>query len=265
MRPLEFCALASGSKGNAVFVGSGGGGVLVDAGLSRRGVERSLRVAGLDPESVNAVVVTHEHRDHLWGVGMWARAQRVPVYITEACRRAIPQGFFGRGLEGVAIREFEPDRVFEAAGLEFTPVSTSHDAADSVGFRISDGKSVLGFATDLGVVSSTLLEAFRGAHLLYLESNHDDDLLAKGPYPWFLKQRIRSSRGHLSNAACAAMVAELLHPALRAVVLGHLSEINNQPRIAYESSRSALTQARAEEDVLLLVARQDRPGRIVRL
>ena len=224
-----------------------------------------MAAAGLDPAAVEALVVTHEHRDHFSGVGAWARSYQVPVCVTAACRKAIAGGFVCDRLDGVVVREFQPGRAFEAGGVELYPVATSHDAADSVGFRIADGTSVLGFATDLGVASPALIQSLQGAGLLYLESNHDESLLLSGPYPWFLKQRIRSRRGHLSNEACGALVSELFHAGLKAVVLGHLSEVNNRPRLAYAATRQTLRKWGAEDDVLVLVARQDRPGRVLRV
>ncbi len=246
-----------------MYVGSAGRGVLIDAGLPGSRVEERLGAAGLSPDRVGAVVVTHGHRDHLSGAGVWGRRYGVPVYMTEECRRTSPETLGPRGLDRVEVRLFEPGVAFAVEGLEFRPVATSHDAPDSVGFRVTDGDAVLGFATDLGFASHLVRHALRGAHVLYVESNHDEDLLVNGPYPWFLKQRIRSRHGHLSNGACATLLGELLHPGLRAVVLGHLSETNNEPRLAYEAARRVLDGAGAGEDVTLLVARQDRPGRRV--
>ena len=262
---LKFCALASGSKGNAVFVGDGRRGVLIDAGLSARELERRLALRGLDPADIGAVVVTHEHRDHVRGVGVWGRRYGVPVYMTEACRRSAERVIGADGFRGVTVQEFEPGERFSVDDLDLLAVGTSHDAAESVGFRISDGETVLGFATDLGCISAAVRSALSDAHLLYLESNHDEDRLLGGPYPWFLKKRIRSPLGHLSNGDCAALVAELLHDRLRALVLGHLSEINNEPRLAYERTLRVLEDRGAGEDITLLVARQDQPGRVLEL
>jgi phosphoribosyl 1,2-cyclic phosphodiesterase len=236
---------------------------LVDAGLPGREIARRLSAAGLEPERVEGVVVTHEHRDHISGVGVWARRFRVPVYADpvtwEAAATALPPG----ALRGVEVIPFEPGRPFVAAGLECLPISTSHDAAGSVGFRIRDGDRVLGFVTDLGYASGLVRDALKGAEILFLESNHDEEMLARGPYPWPLKQRIRSRHGHLSNADCAALVSELVHERLRTLVLGHLSQTNNTPRLAYDAAYGALKRRGAEEDVVLLVARQDVPGRVV--
>jgi len=230
-----------------------------------RQLESRLGAAGISPRQVGAVLVTHGHRDHLSGVGVWARRHRVPVYLTEACRQEAGEALGPRGLDRVELRLFKPGEPFEVDELGFHPVATSHDAPESVGFRVTDGAATLGFATDLGFVSHLVRHALRGVDLLYVEANHDEDLLLNGPYPWFLKQRIRSRHGHLSNAACAALLADLLHPGLQTVVLGHLSETNNEPRLAYEAARRSLQADGAAEDVTLLVARQDRPGRVVRV
>ncbi len=246
-----------------MYVGSGGRGVLVDVGLAAGEVARRLGAVGLGPDRVAAVVVTHEHRDHVRGVGAWGRRYRVPVYMTEPCRSRAETVLASPGLRNVDVRPFEPGVSFEAGGLDLRPVGSCHDAAEPVGFRISDGAATLGFATDLGFASRPVREALRGADLLYLESNHDVDRLWNGPYPWPLKQRIRSRHGHLSNDACAELVADLLHPDLETVILGHLSETNNEPRLAFEATARVLRRAGAAGDVTLLVARQDRPGRRV--
>lgn len=261
--PLTFCALASGSKGNAVYVRGRRSAVLVDAGLPAQALEQRLALRGLDPGSVTAVVVTHEHRDHLAGVGAWGRRHGVPVYMTAVCRRGAERVLGPRGLAGVEVREFVPDEPFAVADLEFLPLATSHDVAESVGFRIADGNAVMGLATDLGCVSPSLCDGLSGAHLLYLESNHDQKQLWSGPYPRFLKQRIGSPRGHLSNGACAALAGSLLHDGLRALVLGHLSATNNQPHLAFACARQMLAERGAQDDVTLLVARQDQPGRVL--
>ncbi len=261
---MVFCALASGSKGNAVFVGSGSGGVLVDAGLPCREIERRLEASGQRPEDVEAVVVTHDHWDHIRGVGPWARRYRVPVYAPGGLRRGGAAAAGEGEWRGVDVHPFEPGSSFRVAGLEFLPFPTSHDASQSVGFRVTDGAATLGFATDLGFVPPAVTRELASADILYVESNHDEDLLMGGPYPLFLKRRIVSDRGHLSNECCARLVAQVLHPGLRTVVLGHLSEVNNEPRLAYGLVRGVLDDAGAGEDVTLLVARQDRPGRVVR-
>lgn len=241
-------------------MGAKGRGVLIDAGLPGREIERRMSVVGLDPRCVEGVVVTHEHHDHASGIGVWARRFDIPVYIASGVDEAIRQVMGPATLKGVAVETFVPGELFEVAGLEIVAFPTSHDARCAVGFRIGDGRSTLGFATDLGIVSDPVRSLLAGADALFLESNHEEELLMGGPYPWPLKKRIRSDRGHLSNADCAVLVGELLHDKLKALVLGHLSEVNNEPRLAYQSALDALAKAGAAQDVTLLVARQDRPG-----
>lgn len=238
--------------------------MLVDAGLPGREIERRMAAAGIDPRCVAAVVLTHDHRDHASGVSVWARRYGLHVHApadAAAALRHVSPDFF----EGVEVMEFLPGESFEAAGMSFEPFPTSHDASGSVGFRIRAGAAAVGFATDLGVVDDAARRGLAGADLLFLESNHDEEMLTNGPYPWFLKKRILSVRGHLANRECAALAAELVHPGLRALVLGHLSEVNNEPVLAFGAAREALARFGAEDDVTLLVARQDRPGRVLRV
>lgn len=238
--------------------------MLIDAGLAGREIERRMDAAGLDPHCVEAVVVTHEHRDHSSGVGVWARRYGVPVFLAEGVDEAIRSTMGERALKRVEVVPFAPGEIFEAAGMEFSPAPTSHDARAPVGFRVTNGSATLGFATDLGVVTEPVQRMLEGTHILYLESNHDEERLRQGPYPPFLKKRIRSQHGHLSNAECAALLDELVHPGLKSVVLGHLSETNNEPLLAFQAAQAVLARHGGQDDISLLVARQDRPGSRVR-
>lgn len=260
---LEFCALASGSKGNAVFAGSGHGGALIDAGVSASEIERRLDFAGIPVKRVGALVITHGHSDHIRGVGVFARRFGVPVYAPAGTVAEMEAFLPQNALRGVRVVEFSPGEVFEAGGLEFASFPTSHDAAVSVGFRVFDGAKTLGHATDLGCVSSAVAQCLSGCDIVCLESNHDEEMLKTGPYPAFLKKRILSDRGHLSNEVSAGLLESLLHDGLKAVVLSHLSEVNNRPALAFEAAMRILERQGAQKDVTLLVARQERPGRVV--
>ena len=260
---MRVCALASGSKGNSCYVGNGRAGVLIDAGLSGAELMRRLAAARLAAESVAAIVVTHEHRDHCHSLGVLARKLDVPVWLMPGVERSV-EATVGHGtLKGATIRHFEPGVPFEAGGLSFTAFSTSHDAASPVGFRVTDGARVLGFATDLGVADEGTRSALTGADALVIESNHDEELLRDGPYPWFLKKRIGSERGHLSNEQSGDLLSGLLNGRLKAVVLAHLSETNNEPRLAYAEAVRRLSGAGADGDVKVYVARQDLPGSLI--
>lgn len=211
------------------------------------------------------MVLTHEHTDHSRGVGVWARRYKIPVHLAQGVAAEVERANGGQALARVEVREFAPGEVFEAGGLEFASFSTSHDACSSVGFRITDGASTVGFATDLGVATAEVEAMLAGADLLYVESNHDAEMLKNGPYPAHLKRRIRSELGHLSNDDSAALLEKLVRDRVKAVILAHLSEINNTPAIAYRRALGVLESLGASSDVALLVARQDRSGTLLRI
>jgi len=248
---LAVCVLASGSKGNAIHVSDGTTSILIDAGLAGREIERRMRARALRPESLSALLVSHEHADHLHGVGVLARRYHLPVYISPATRQMAPQ------LGALpALHHFTCGCAFHIDGLRISPFSLSHDAADPAGFTLQSGALKVGIATDLGVVTHLVRHHLQQCHLLVLESNHDADLLMSGPYPWPLKQRVRGRTGHLSNAEARDLLVELRHGALRHVILAHLSEVNNRPEIALREAAAALEPCLAT-GTRLHVARQE--------
>lgn len=244
-------------------MGTGRAGVLIDAGLPGGMLEDRLLAAGIDPISVMAVVVTHEHRDHASGAGVWARRFSTPVYVAAGVDGAIEETLGPSALRKVDVRLFEPGGFFEVAGLGFKPFATSHDSVGSVGFSVTDGVSRFGFATDLGRADETVVKALKDADALVIESNHDAVMLENGPYPAFLKKRIRSASGHLSNDESAELLKRVMGPGLKAVVLAHLSEKNNLPAHAFRVASAVLGEAGAGDEVKLLVARQDRHGTVI--
>ena len=251
---LAVCVLASGSKGNAIYVSDGRTAILVDAGLSGREIERRLRSRGLSAEDLNALVLTHEHADHVQGVGVLSRRFRLPVYITR--RTAAAAYRLGNVSKTVY---FECGETFQIADLNIHPFALSHDAEDPAGFCIQSNGLKLGIVTDLGVVTSMVREHLKGCHALVLEANHDHDMLLNGPYPWPLKQRIQSRMGHLSNSDSSSLLSDILHDRLKHVILAHLSETNNTPEKALRSFAPSLTGSRTK----LHVARQDRCGELI--
>jgi phosphoribosyl 1,2-cyclic phosphodiesterase len=257
--------LGSGSGGNSVLVCAGSAGeetrLLVDAGFSARALCERLEILGIDPHTIDAIVITHDHRDHTRGIGVFARKHGTPVFMTEGTRRACEELL--RGVERIA--RYGPGRPFQIGRLRVDPFITVHDAAEPAGVAIVDESTGfrVGIATDLGRPTAQTRHALRECDLLVLEANHDDVLLHTGPYPSSVKRRIASSHGHLSNQAAARLATELLHPRLAAIVLAHLSEECNRPALAAGTVGEALRRAGWIGHIE--VACQDKPTRLLDL
>jgi phosphoribosyl 1,2-cyclic phosphodiesterase len=249
---LSICILASGSRGNAIFVSSGSTSILIDAGLSGIEIERRLRQRGLCPKNLDAILVSHEHTDHIQGVGVLSRRFKLPVYLNTRTQKAALSQLGNLH----HFKNFECGTSFKINDLSIHPFSISHDAQDPAGFTVNQNGTKIGIATDLGIATSMVKDHLKGCVLLVLEANHDEDMLINGPYPWPVKQRIKSRTGHLSNAASKALLNELQHDRLKHVMLAHLSETNNTPQKAVNEVRQALTRCIAT----IGVASQDESG-----
>ena len=254
---LSVCMLASGSKGNAIYISDGLTTLLVDAGLSGIEIERRLQAHDLDPGDIDAMIVSHEHADHIRGVGILSRRYDLPVYLSQKTGREAGQ-LIGKVND---MRSFNCGETFKVNTLGIHPFSTAHDAEDSAGFTIACNGRKIGIATDLGIATALVKQNLKGCDLLILEANHDPDMLMNGPYPWPLKQRIKGRTGHLSNQASGELLAELKHDKLQHVVLAHLSETNNTPDKALEEVGPVLGGFPAR----IHVATQDLCGEMLRL
>lgn len=250
----RFCPLFSSSSGNCIYIGSSGGGILIDAGVSAKRITAALEQIGVSPDSIGAIFITHEHSDHINGLRVFAGHNNIDVYASAGTLAAL--GDIGM-LDGRFTAREITDEGVEAAGICVKPFATPHDAAQSVGYTAMtpDGRRI-SIATDLGHVTDTVMNAIYGSDLVMLESNHEIELLRRGPYPYPLKQRILSDRGHLSNDACADAALRLLEGGTVRFMLGHLSKQNNTPELAYETTHSAFTinGAKLGSDYLLGVA-----------
>ncbi|MDH3357238.1 MAG: MBL fold metallo-hydrolase [Desulfobacteraceae bacterium] len=254
---LGVCILASGSKGNAVFISSGDTSLLIDAGLSGIEIERRLKSRGLDPKNLDAILVSHEHSDHIQGVGVLSRRYKLPVYINSKTRKAAVSQL-GNLYDS---KNFECGSTFTINDLSIHPFSISHDAKDPCGFTVNQNGTKIGIATDLGIATSMVKAHLKGCTLLILEANHDEKMLINGPYPWPVKQRVKSRIGHLSNEESKALLNELQHDGLKHVMLAHLSETNNTPQKAFNEVGQALTRCEPH----LYVASQNECGALLLL
>ena len=223
---MEALVLASGSSGNCALVRAGGATILIDAGVSRLQICRRLAVFGLKADQLDAIVITHEHGDHVRGLEVLVKQFDVPVWMTPGTWSRVKVRCGGGG-------ELTPGRSLNLAGLEVTPVATSHDAAEPVAFVFDDGSHRLGYCTDTGVFTTALQQRLNGVDLLLIEANHDSDLLRHGAYPWPLKQRIASRHGHLANHQTQEAIEMVSSSVLKAVVGLHLSAENNDRTIAH--------------------------------
>lgn len=223
--PLLCRVIASGSKGNAVLVCSPTTSILVDAGLSAKELVRRLDQAPASARQLNAVVLSHEHQDHVRGAGVLSRRFDLPVFLTRGTLDYLPSqtGLLPN------LQIIQPGASFQIGDLRIHPFATSHDAHESVGFTIEHGGFKLGICTDLGVATQLVRARLQLCHGLILEANHDIEMLLNGPYPWELKQRIRSRHGHLSNVDTLELLRAVHHEHLQTVVFAHLSETNNHP------------------------------------
>lgn len=223
---VRVCLLASGSRGNAALIETGGCRLLVDAGLSAREIDRRLATLELDGGDLHAILVSHEHHDHTTGVGPLARRYRLPVYIdTETVKQLPKLGTIDD------LRCFEAGDQLSFHDLNIETFATAHDAVNPVGFCIASREGRIGFATDLGLATRLVAEQLRHCRVLVLEANHDQQMLLDGSYPWHLKQRIRGRLGHLSNDDTVSLLRTIGWDGLDALFLAHLSEENNCPEL----------------------------------
>jgi phosphoribosyl 1,2-cyclic phosphodiesterase len=240
---VSLTVLASGSRGNSTVVASSRTRLLIDCGLSCRETCRRLDAAGIAPESLSAILITHEHSDHVNGVHVMAKRFRLPVFMTEPTHaewRRLFKDSTGKQVSAERLETFSPGRGFSVGDIDVMPFTIPHDAADPVGFRfLAEGVRV-GYATDLGFLPPNVRDQLRGCDGLVLESNHDLEMLRGGPYPWAVKQRVMSRVGHLSNESLAEFLATDYDGGAAFLVLAHLSEHNNHPDVARVAAERAL-------------------------
>jgi len=263
---MRLCSIASGSSGNCIYAGSDSTHLLIDAGISGKRIESGLNALELTGRDLDGILVTHEHADHIQGLGVLARRYHVPLYMTGGTADALSRSSsLGKIPEGL-IHEVQEDEPFYIGDLKVLPFTILHDAAQPVGFRIENGTGAVGIATDLGKYTEYIVDNLKDLDALLIEANHDVNMLQVGKYPYNLKQRILGDRGHLSNENAGRMLCELLHDGTKAVLLGHLSKENNYEELAFETVCSEVTMGDnpyKASDFYIRVASRDRMSDVI--
>ncbi|MBO5008150.1 MAG: MBL fold metallo-hydrolase [Clostridia bacterium] len=251
---IRFCTLFSSSGGNSIFISDGNTNLLIDAGVSAAKIVNSLESIGVSPKELDGILVTHEHSDHVSGIGVLTRKFGIPVYANEATMEKILSS--SSTPAAGCTRIITTGQSFKLRSAQIRSFKTPHDSADSVGYTVTMDERKFGIATDTGCITKPMLSALAGCEAVVIEANHDVDMLQKGAYPYILKRRILSDNGHLSNENGAWLATQLALWGTKHITLGHLSDNNNTPSKAYSASQKMLSDNDFEvgKDVILQVA-----------
>ena len=265
---MRLCSIASGSSGNCIYTGSDDTHILVDTGISKKRIEAGLKELEIKGEELEGILITHEHSDHIQGLGVFSRRYEVPIYATAGTIEGIRASrSLGRIPEGL-LREVKVDAPFTLGDLEIKPFAISHDANEPSGYRIEQGDKAVAVATDLGVYDEYTIGYLKRLDAVLLEANHDVHMLEVGSYPYYLKQRVLGERGHLSNELSGRLLCDILHEDLRHIMLGHLSQENNYAQLAHETVKLEITLGNNPyngNDFPIEVARRDMISNIIEI
>lgn len=262
---MRLCSIASGSSGNCIYTGSEHTHLLIDTGISRKRIEEGLKELDVKGEEISGILVTHEHVDHIQGLGVFSRKYEIPIYASEGTLKGI-QSYknIGKMPEGL-YHPIKADEEFEIGDILIHPFAISHDANEPCGYRMEHQGKKVAVATDLGTYDNYIVENLKGLNAILLEANHDVHMLEVGPYPYYLKQRVLGSRGHLSNELSGRLLCDILHNELRSVMLGHLSKENNYAELAYETVKLEISLGNTPfkgSEVPIKVAKRDQVSEV---
>lgn len=261
---LNFCSLYSGSSGNCLFVESQNTKILVDCGTSGKKIVEGLQSIDKKIEDIDAILVTHEHSDHIQSLGMISKKYNIPVYANLETWKAMSAQ--AEKITSDNHKEFINDNNFEIGNLLIHPFSTPHDAANPCGFNIINGNKKISIATDLGHMQNDIFNNLKESSFILLESNYDPEILKVSKYPFLLKQRISGPHGHLSNSTTGKTIAALMNYDLKTVMLGHLSKENNFPELAYQTvAEELINQNKDMNTISLSVANRSMPSKIINI
>ena len=265
---MRLCSIASGSSGNCIYVGDDKTHLLIDAGISKKRIEAGLQALDVKGEEITGILITHEHVDHIQGLGVFSRKYEVPIYGTKGTIEGIKKcSNLGKMPEGL-LHEIHTDEDFELGDITVHPFKISHDANEPSGYRMKNASKAVAVATDLGKYDDYIVEKLKKLNGIVLEANHDIHMLEVGPYPYPLKRRVMGDKGHLSNELSGRLLCDILHDDLKCVVLGHLSKENNYEELAYETVKLEVTMGDNPykgEDIPIMVAKRDTVSKIITL
>lgn len=262
---MKICSIASSSSGNCIYIGTDRTHILIDTGISGKRLKSGLERINLSPEEIDGILVTHEHSDHIKGLGVVTRKYNIPVYTTELTWNKIKESGLTGFMDESLFRKIIPDRDFSINELVIHPFNTSHDAVQPVCYTFQKDKKKISVATDLGCYNSYITEKLKDSNVLFIEANHDIEMLQNGSYPYYLKKRILGDRGHLSNEISGKLISEVISENLQYVVLGHLSRENNRPEVAHKSVKLKLssTEKICISDIRLMVSEKDEVSELI--
>ena len=263
---MQMMSIASGSSGNCIYIGSEETHILIDAGIAAKRIESGLNDIGLKLEDIHALFVTHEHSDHIAGLGVLSRRHGIPVYTARETITELKKMKTLGAVPPEVYHDVQADEEVQVGDLTVHPFAISHDAARPLAYRVSCGEKSVGVVTDLGYYSDYIVENMKGMQAVLLESNHDINMLQTGPYPYYLNRRIMGDHGHLSNESAGRLLCEVLHDQMKYIMLGHLSKENNYDELAYETVRLEITMGDTPyqgSDFPIAVARRDTPSALL--
>ena len=259
---FNFCSLYSGSSGNSLIVETKNTKILVDAGVSSKKIETALTNLNIDPSTINGILITHEHSDHVQGLGTFSKKYNLPVYVNPKTLDAMPNQ--KEKISEKNIKKFTIEEKFEIGDIQIKPFSIPHDAANPCGFSIFNDNKKISIATDIGHMTNGILKNLEDSIFVLLESNYDPEILKFSRYPYQLKSRIAGPTGHLSNESAGKTISHLLNSGLQQAMLGHLSKESNFPELAYKTVIDEIISSNYNENsIKLSVASRDIPGNII--
>ncbi len=265
---MRLCSIASGSSGNCIYVGSDKTHLLVDTGISKKRIEAGLKELDVKGEELDGILITHEHSDHIQGLGVFSRKYGIPIYATPGTLEGIKNySSLGKMPEGL-YNPIKIDEKFKLGDITIDPFRISHDANEPSGFRMECGSKSVAVATDLGKYDEYTVKKLQDLNAVLLEANHDIHMLEVGSYPYHLKRRVMGDKGHLSNELSGKLLCDILHDDLKYIVLGHLSKENNYAKLAYETVKLEVTLGDNEykgEDLNMAVAKRNEISEILNI